>query len=85
MSSRTASQRQRELATKLRVSQIAVNLVLINEHDAPTQADPVVFTGDENGTAAENLMGWLAKLPQHLEVAAAQLSNGSVEEDPDAA
>lgn len=75
MTARTNSQRQRARAKpKLRVSQIVVNLVLLNEHDAPIPADqPIIFTGDANGTAAENLAGWLAKLPAHLEVASAQL------------
>lgn len=73
---RTASQKQRaRTKPKLRVSQIVVNVVLLNEHDAPIPADqPLVFTGDENGTAADNLTGWLAKLPQHLETASAQLA-----------
>lgn len=72
MTARTNSQRQRARAKpKLRVAQIIVNLVLLNEHDAPVSStEPLVFTGDANGTAAENLVGWLAKLPQHLEAAA---------------
>lgn len=85
MAARTRSQKQRDQASKLRVSQIVVNLVLLNEHDAPIPADqPVVFTGDANGTAAENLAGWLAKLDQHLEVASAQLAAHPIAGEPEA-
>lgn len=73
-SSRTASQRQRALGPKLRVMQLVVQPVLLNEHDCPVTPDPLIFTGDDNGTAADNLSGWLAKLPLHLEIAAAQFN-----------
>ena len=67
MAATTRSQKQRALAKpKLRVSQIVVNLVLVNEHDAPVQPDQLVFTGNENGTAAENLIAWMNNLPAHL-------------------
>lgn len=78
MAARTRSQKQRAQASSLRVSQIIVNLILLNEHDAPLPADqPIIFIGDENGTAADNLAGWLAKLPQHLEIASAQLEQAT--------
>lgn len=74
MAARTAAQKRRDRLPKLRVSQIVVNVVLLNEHDAPIPAEqPIVFTGDENGTAAENAATWLTNMPVHLEIAAAQL------------
>lgn len=57
----------------LRVSQIAVNLVLLNEHDAPVSPEQIVFAGNENGTAIDNLMAWVAALPLQLGIAAAQV------------
>lgn len=57
----------------LRVSQIVVSLILLNEHDAPITPEPVIFAGDDNGTAAENLTAWITSLPVQLELAAAQL------------
>lgn len=61
----------------LRVCQIVVNLVLLNEHDSPVTPDAVVFAGNENGTAAENLAAWLENLPMQLHLAA----NASPEEN----
>lgn len=58
---------------KLRVSQIVVSLVLLNEHDSPVTPEPVMFSGNEDGTAVENLALWLETLPMQLELAAAQL------------
>lgn len=82
MTGKTTSQRQ-SAKPKLRVSQIVVNLILLNEHDAPIpNTEPLVFTGDENGTAADNLAGWLAKLPAHLENAAAQLDTPPEPSEP---
>lgn len=63
-----------ETEMKLRVSQIVVQLVLLDEHDAPIRPDAASFAGNENGTAAENLIAWLVTLPAHLEIAAAQLA-----------
>lgn len=60
--------------TELRVSQIVVSLVLLNEHDAPVTPEPVMFAGNETGTAAENLAAWIAALPMQLELAAEQLA-----------
>ena len=52
---------------KLRVSQIVVTLVLIDEYDALKNADPLVFTGDPDGTAAEKATVFLTdSLPQLL-------------------
>lgn len=65
---------QTEVTPKLRVSQIVVSLVLLNEHDAPITPEPVLFAGDENGTAAENLALWIETLPMQLELAAAQIA-----------
>ena len=54
-------------APKLRVSQIVVTLVLIDEYDALKNADPLVFTGDVDGSAAEKATAFLTdSLPQLL-------------------
>jgi hypothetical protein len=50
----------------LRVSQIVVSLVLLDEYDAPKNADPIAFAGDAEGTAAEKLRGWVDGLPEKL-------------------
>lgn len=72
MTARTRSQKQRDLETpRVRVSQIIVQIVVLDQHDAPINADPLVFVGNENGTAADNLAAWLADLPAQLETAGA--------------
>lgn len=63
-----------ETGTKLRVSQLVLQPILLNEHDSPFTSEPVVFVGDENGTAADNLAAWIANLPLHLAIAEAQIS-----------
>ena len=51
----------------LRVSQIVVQLVLLNEHDAPVHPEPLVFVGNEGGSAADQLTEWLPTLPAQLD------------------
>ena len=53
-------------APALRVSQIELHVILVNEHDAPVRADPLIFEGNDAGSAAEHLSAWLANLPTHL-------------------
>lgn len=76
MASRTRSQRQRGHA-KPDVSQVVVQLLLLDRYKAPLdpQPDPLVFTGDENGTAAANAADWLTtKLDPNLEAVGTQLA-----------
>ena len=61
--------KERKPVTQLRVSQIIVQLVLLNEHDAPIHPDQLVFHGDPAGTAPEKLAAWLTELPGHLAAA----------------
>ena len=44
---------------KMRVSQIVVQVLFIDEYDAPKQSDPVTFTGDADGTAVEQTQRWI--------------------------
>lgn len=50
----------------LRVSQIVVQLVLLDEYDAPTKSEPIVFAGGADGTAIEKLRAWCDDLPGKL-------------------
>ena len=54
----------------LRVSQIELQLVLVNKHDAPVRADPLVFVGTDTGSAVEHLTACIGNLPAHLAAAA---------------
>lgn len=51
----------------LRVSQIMVQLVLLDEHDAPQRPDPLAFQGDAEGTAVEKAQAFLKDLPGKLD------------------
>jgi len=53
----------------MRVSYITVQLVLLDEYDAPKEAKPITFLGDSEGSAAEKLQLWLADLPGKLATA----------------
>lgn len=67
----------------LRVSQIIVNLVLLDEHDSPVRPDALIFQGDETGSAAEHLAAWLGELPMQLVMANATIPQGSLaDRDP---
>lgn len=50
----------------LRVSRLIVTLVALNEHDAILDANPIVFEGDEAGSAVEKVSVWLGELPEKL-------------------
>jgi hypothetical protein len=50
----------------LRVSQLELTMILLNEHDAPVRPDPLVFMGSGQGSAADQLIAWLQALPTHL-------------------
>lgn len=52
---------------RMRVSQLVVQAVLLDEFDAPQQTEPVTFSGDGEGTAADKLRDWLDDLPKKLE------------------
>jgi hypothetical protein len=54
----------------LRVAQINVGLILLDEFDAIKNADPITFAGDQDGTAPDKLREWLDELPQKLAKAA---------------
>ncbi len=69
MSETAAMETQAPTGATLRVSQIVVNLVLLNEHDAPVTPDAIAFAGNETGTAAEQLAAWLGGLSAQLEAA----------------
>jgi hypothetical protein len=58
----------------LRVSQIIVQLVLLDEFDAPRHAEPIVFAGDADGTAEVKLAAWLGDLPAKLDEAQASIA-----------
>ena len=75
MAKTTTNQRRRRNAPPaLRVSQIEVHLVLLNEHDVILREGPAVFQNDANGTAADHLAEWAKNgLPVQLELAGAQM------------
>lgn len=48
-------------AAGLRISQLALDVVLLDEYDAPVPAPggPVVFCNTADGTAAQHLIAWV--------------------------
>ncbi len=50
-----------------RVSQIIVQVILLDEYDAPKPTDPVTLQGDAEGSAIEKLRAWTESLPAKLE------------------
>lgn len=51
----------------LRVSQIHLQVVLLDEFDAPRPTDAVTFSGDAQATAWEKAAVWIAELPDRVQ------------------
>lgn len=63
----------------LRVSKIIVGLVLLDEYDAPQEAQPIAFVGDAAGSATEKARAWLDELPAKIAEAEARDSGNGIE------
>lgn len=50
-----------------RVSAITLRLALVDDYDAPAEAQPVVIVGDAAGSAIAKAIAWLDALPDELE------------------
>lgn len=50
----------------MRVAQVVVQFVLLDQHDAPIQSEQSVFVGTADGTALENAIAALEELPAKL-------------------
>lgn len=48
--------------SKLRISQVVVQLHLLDEFDAPVPAEPISFVGSQEGTAVEKAKVWLTDI-----------------------
>lgn len=53
----------------LRIAQINISLVLLDEFDAIKNTEAIVFTGDQDGNAVDKLREWLNELPKKLDEA----------------